>query len=378
VFPPLLSFPRSFVSFMMQLPSEPRTTVGAMRLSSSATLFVPRWCSIAQSPPSMSNVGSLADEGNGNLLNSVPDKPVNLHAQSMPVNVAMQATESTPSQCTDQNQSEVEIEEEETRDAAIRDWVKNEFVMHSGMAGGLRNRELHDTEARTWPVSAFDVDDGLQPPPMSTYGDSTPSFYDSPRCRSDDSMVFNASSQEPEFHGPGDRNLPTVSLASVDSLGQSGQHTQAAAASAPRSSPSLVLVQVPVQLQCGANTLLGHEPLKANVTMLSQETDATTGAVSLEMRVVLSPSGMSPEGPSSTCKPHLPRQLRHSAKSTALPQARHGLGAISAKKRDLVCCHWKAKGWCKYEDSCKFMHLKKKRGVGHCADDGDRRQHWYR
>jgi len=35
------------------------------------------------------------------------------------------------------------------------------------------------------------------------------------------------------------------------------------------------------------------------------------------------------------------------------------------QKSDMVCCHWKNKGWCRYQDSCKFQHPEHKRGVGH-------------
>jgi hypothetical protein len=29
-----------------------------------------------------------------------------------------------------------------------------------------------------------------------------------------------------------------------------------------------------------------------------------------------------------------------------------------------VCCHWKQKGWCAYQNTCKFSHPEHKRGVG--------------
>lgn len=365
-------FPLSFVNFMMQLPIEQRSAVGAKRLSSSATLFIPRWCSTAQPTVSMPSPWSPADEGSSNLMRFFPENTVNLYSQSMPDTVATQATDSTrtSSLYTEQNQSEVEMGQEENRDTAIRGWVHTQ-----GVAAGLRDKELHSSRARTWPVSASGVDGGLPlegPPPLATYGDRTPSFYDSPRCWSDDSMVFPATPdvcfEEPDFHGLKDRDLPmaesSVSLASVDSSGQSGQPAQAPAISTPTPSPSLVLVQVPVQLQPGANNQSGHELLSASVEMLSQEMDATTGAVALEMRVMLNQAGTSPEGPS------LHRLQRHSATSAVLPQARSSPGAIAADKRDLVCCHWKARGLCKYEDSCKFMHPKEKRGVDKQTADG--------
>jgi len=205
---------------------------------------------------------------------------------------------------------------------------------------------------------------------MATYGNKTSSLYDSPRCCSDDSMVFlatpDASFEVPDFHGLGDRDRSMaespVPLASVASLGQAGQPAHAAAASAPMLSSSVVLVQVPVQVQYGANAPLKHLPSNISVAMLSQEMDATTGAVSLEMRVVLSPPGMSPERLLSTSMPNSRRLLQHSATS-AVSRACTSPGAIAAEKQDLACYHWKAKGWCKYGNSCKFMHPKEEQGM---------------
>lgn len=37
---------------------------------------------------------------------------------------------------------------------------------------------------------------------------------------------------------------------------------------------------------------------------------------------------------------------------------------ISTPADKAVCCHWKNKGWCKYQQSCKFLHPEHKRGVG--------------
>jgi len=34
----------------------------------------------------------------------------------------------------------------------------------------------------------------------------------------------------------------------------------------------------------------------------------------------------------------------------------------------MVCCHWKNKGWCRYQDTCKFQHPPHKQGAGLAAD----------
>jgi len=49
------------------------------------------------------------------------------------------------------------------------------------------------------------------------------------------------------------------------------------------------------------------------------------------------------------------------------------LAATSAgQKSSQVCCHWKNKGWCRYQASCKFMHPEHKRGVGALPDTSSR------
>jgi hypothetical protein len=35
------------------------------------------------------------------------------------------------------------------------------------------------------------------------------------------------------------------------------------------------------------------------------------------------------------------------------------------EKSQMVCRHWKTKGWCRYESQCKFLHPEHKRGI--CA-----------
>jgi hypothetical protein len=37
--------------------------------------------------------------------------------------------------------------------------------------------------------------------------------------------------------------------------------------------------------------------------------------------------------------------------------------ASDSEKSNMVCRHWKTKGWCRMESSCKFLHLEHKRGI---------------
>jgi len=41
-----------------------------------------------------------------------------------------------------------------------------------------------------------------------------------------------------------------------------------------------------------------------------------------------------------------------------------------SEKSNMVCRHWKSKGWCRYESSCKFLHPEHKRGVSAVKDCG--------
>merc|ERR1712050_63895 len=37
--------------------------------------------------------------------------------------------------------------------------------------------------------------------------------------------------------------------------------------------------------------------------------------------------------------------------------------SLELEKIQMVCRHWKSKGWCRYESQCKFSHPENKRGV---------------
>jgi len=357
------------VSFMLQLPVEKRTDHVATRLSSSAALFVPRWCSVAQPTASMSTLEASSDEANDGSL-----------TESIPVSVARQAADSTctPSPCTGQEHSEAGTRQEDT---AI--CVKNTFVVVDECeADGLQHVELHTSGAHTWAVSEIRVNNGLQlerQPPMAYQGVGTVASDGSHSFFRDDPAFHlatpNASFVVSDCHGLRGHTCSSMAeapllLTSAALLGQSGQQSQsgqpgqANAEPSPAELPGLVMVQVPLQVQWDTNTPLGCGPPNASVTVLSQNVDAKTGAVSMDLCVVLSPPGTSPEGASLTHMPRSWQQLRQSGSSAALQRATAKPSATAAEKRDSVCCHWKKKGRCRYEDSCKFMHPTEQREIG--------------
>eukprot|EP00419_Tripos_fusus_P088816 CAMPEP_0172866726 /NCGR_PEP_ID=MMETSP1075-20121228/82152_1 /TAXON_ID=2916 /ORGANISM="Ceratium fusus, Strain PA161109" /LENGTH=402 /DNA_ID=CAMNT_0013715923 /DNA_START=15 /DNA_END=1223 /DNA_ORIENTATION=- len=394
---------------MYQLPIEKRTEAGATRLSSSAALFVPRWCSIGQPTAFMPPTGSMADAGSLDVAwEGLPaESQVDPYLHSMPVGDATQVAESigVPYPTTCEHHSEVDATKEETevdadssatgglQDMDLHESGENpyptsgehhsevdttkeetEVDADSSTTGGIQDTDLHESGENTSAASTGSIKNAMQfdtLPLMAITGDKTPSLYDSPRFYSDDPVVFPATPDEgsvaSDLYGLGDRSclmaesplLPT----SLPSMGQFASTPEPC----PSTLPGLVLVQVPLQVQCDANAPLSQGPAYMNVKMLSQEMDAQTGAVSLHLRLVLSPPGVCPEDFSPMCTPASEQPPQQSEAQATLSKKRATPSTIAAKNRDMVCCHWKTKGWCRYEDSCRFMHLEAKRGMGGSA-----------
>jgi len=142
--------------------------------------------------------------------------------------------------------------------------------------------------------------------------------------------------------------LPPTSAALLGQSGQlskSGRPGQANADSAlglapVATLPGLVVVQVPLEVQWATNTPLGCGPPNAAVAVLSHNVDTKIGAVSMDLRVVLSPPGTSPERPSSTHAPQSRHKLRQSASpAAALQRAKRSPGELAAERRGSVCRH---------------------------------------
>jgi hypothetical protein len=113
----------------------------------------------------------------------------------------------------------------------------------------------------------------------------------------------------------------------------------------------MLLLQVPLQLDCGPGTPFFNRSMETSVAVLSQEQDPVTGSVSLRLRVLLRPHDASTGTPLPA---PLPQRLQRAPKADA-ERKRFGPGAAAKQKQDLICCHWK-KGWCKLGGSCKFQH----------------------
>jgi hypothetical protein len=102
--------------------------------------------------------------------------------------------------------------------------------------------------------------------------------------------------------------------------------------------------------------------MTASVMVGEQEVDAATDVVSLRLKVLLMPPTMSAEALPKTLPLH--QLLSPSLAGATLKQQRQATpGEAAAKTRDMVCCHWKNKGCCRYGNGCKFMHPTEQCGV---------------
>lgn len=79
--------------------------------------------------------------------------------------------------------------------------------------------------------------------------------------------------------------------------------------------------------------------------------------LALEKRVNAGPRGSSPS------TPEVAQQFSSAISLPALGGANEVCRSMT-QVTSKVCCHWRRKGWCRYEDSCKFSHVADARGIG--------------
>lgn len=78
---------------------------------------------------------------------------------------------------------------------------------------------------------------------------------------------------------------------------------------------------------------------------------------SIELRILLNP-------PSCPTAPHFVERGRSRKTDANMSFSGEGAPASGGGEKRMVCCHWKNKGFCKFESGCKFMHPAHKQGVG--------------
>lgn len=113
-----------------------------------------------------------------------------------------------------------------------------------------------------------------------------------------------------------------------------------------------VQLQVPLEVNPEVAKLLSEVPNFLRVQLAGTSIDHNTGGVVLDVRMVLAANrGM-------------PAAQAGAATAPGIETPQSGSSQGSPGRRRLVCCHWKNKGWCRYQDNCKFLHPPHKRGIG--------------
>jgi len=340
---------------MFQLPIEKKAPVVSY-LSSTAERFVPSWCDRARptaSTPTMHSLASDSSTAAEHLDHGLPSRdPANFDLKFEPMGLIKPAKH-TPSPSAWEGESG-------KRDAIVR--IRNTFIdVDSGEDEGLQALEMHRGGAQTWAVSMLGLSNRCQPQQPSEVanhqGCRTPSSSGSTEGRSED-MESPLS-----FAAP----YGSLSMACVQELQKCRQHaaestqTDSLPVAAQKPSPTMVLLQVPLQIGCELGTPFFDGSVETSVTVLNQEHDRVTGSVSLQLQVLLRPLDRSTGAPLQT---PLPPQLLQAPKADAAPQQRKhpSPGAAAKERREMICCHWK-RGWCKLGESCKFKHPAEMQGI---------------
>lgn len=133
-----------------------------------------------------------------------------------------------------------------------------------------------------------------------------------------------------------------------------------APAEPPAPAGRTVMLQIPLQVAC-AHPLAAGVVSGLEVSIL--ETRLEDGCMVINLRVDVGAGGAVAFEPSLAPRPPPPAPTPAPA---ALAERRRGSGKAAPRAVEgsaMVCCHWKNKGFCKYENSCKFQHPEHKRGV---------------
>mmetsp|Transcript_10916 Transcript_10916/g.29059 ORF Transcript_10916/g.29059 Transcript_10916/m.29059 type:complete len:331 (+) Transcript_10916:112-1104(+) len=141
----------------------------------------------------------------------------------------------------------------------------------------------------------------------------------------------------------------------------------------PAPAEKTVMLQIPLQV-AAAHPLAAGVVSGLEVSLL--ETRLEDGCMIINLRVDVGAGGAVAFEPSLAPVPVAPAPAPAPAPArTRAVLAKHQLGSGKAAPRAversaMVCCHWKNKGWCKFQDTCKFQHPDHKRGVGLAAAAG--------
>lgn len=164
-------------------------------------------------------------------------------------------------------------------------------------------------------------------------------------------------------------SMPEIDWPSPESLGTTAPSTPETEEAtdlttpAPTDAPdnrgvpgSKTVLQIPLELEGGLESVLQRASEGIKVLLRSAAVDAATGCATLDLRLVV--------GLPATCTAPAVKVPSPSGEGTRVTAGKAGLTGSVGRKCQLVCCHWRQKGWCRYEDNCKFLHPEHKRGAG--------------
>lgn len=175
-------------------------------------------------------------------------------------------------------------------------------------------------------------------------------------------------------------NSPGQFFPSADALTTPVSSSSAAASSlssmlpapafAPAASPfdGGLTLRIPLEMVPGLATMPQEMLSRARVIVRS----VCAGAIDLQVQ--LSPPSATDFHGFQAVIPWpmaMPPQSGSSGKA-ARPKNTEKRQDASSGDSNMVCCHWKNKGWCKFQASCKFAHPEHKMGVGSSRAKGAR------
>lgn len=143
---------------------------------------------------------------------------------------------------------------------------------------------------------------------------------------------------------------------------------------APRGQAAEMTLQIPLRVGEGHPLSAGVlDGLKVEVTVVDGKTVISLrvdtghrGDVALDSLPFVTSAGRDPGLLASAggSQPAPPGQWAQRSSAASRKAASRRAQGEKDGKSIMVCCHWKNKGWCRYQDTCKFQHPAHKRGAG--------------
>mmetsp|Transcript_19099 Transcript_19099/g.44674 ORF Transcript_19099/g.44674 Transcript_19099/m.44674 type:complete len:334 (-) Transcript_19099:63-1064(-) len=124
--------------------------------------------------------------------------------------------------------------------------------------------------------------------------------------------------------------------------------------STPPTENRTILLQIPLMLSLFQGSALSRAADDVSVLVMQTGNDSNSGAPYVDLRVTFG-GQRALERPPQTASS---QEVRPAVPPESPPTV------SSDSSYDAECRHWKNKGWCRFQDSCKFLHTPSKRGVG--------------